>query len=173
MRQHAYPASAMLADYLRSAAGVLPTIAILLVAPVGVVEATLLCGFGGLFAVFGIRTMLRHRTWIDLTETGLRASGLREISISWAELDRVRLTYYSTRRDRREGWMQLELRAGGSVLRVDSRIDGFVELVTASVRAAEMRRLLLDPATSVNVQALRVRVSPVAAGLGEAAGDAV
>jgi hypothetical protein len=171
MRRHAYPASAMLADYLRSAAGVLPIIAILLIAPVGVVGATLLGGFGGLFAAFGIRTMLRHRTWLESTEAGLRAFGLRTISICWAELDRMRLTYYSTRRDRREGWMQLELRSGRSVLRVDSRIEGFIELVKASVRAAEMRGLLLDPATSVNLQALRVRVSPVAAGLGEAAGD--
>jgi hypothetical protein len=171
--RHAYPTSAMLADYLRAAGGLVPVLAIFLIAPVGIVEATLLCGFGGLFAVFGIRTALRQGTRIESTGTALRSSGLRAISISWRELDRMRLTYYSTSRDRRSGWMQLELRSGRSILRVDSRLEGFPELVKEAVRAAEKRGLLLDPATSVNLQALHVRVSPATTGLKEAAGDAV
>src|ERR1700740_1355303 len=103
MTRHAYPPSAMLADYLRAAAGLLPVIAIFLTMPMGIVEATLFTGFGGLFAVFGIRTALRQRTRFESTEAALRAYGLRTISISWGELDRMRLTYYSTRRDGRGG----------------------------------------------------------------------
>jgi len=49
--------------------------------------------------------------------------------------------------------MQLELRAGSSILRVDSRIEGFYELVNASAAAAEARGLPLDPATSTNLAA--------------------
>jgi hypothetical protein len=163
----------MLADYLRAAAGLLPVIAIFLIVPVGIVEATLLCGFGGLFAVFGIRTALRQGTRFESTEAALRASGLRTNSISWDELDRMRLTYYSIRRDGRSGWMQLELRSHRSILRVDSRLEGFPELVQQAVRAAEMRGLLLDPATSTNLQAFRVQGSAATTPLGEAAGDAV
>src|SRR5712675_563466 len=75
------------------------------------------------------------------------SSGLLQTSIWWSKLDRMKVSYFSTRRDGRGGWMQLELRAGWSSLRVDSRIEGFSELVVAAAKAAEMRCLSLDPAT--------------------------
>src|SRR5207253_3201461 len=111
-----------------------------------------------LFAVFGIRTALRHGTRVEATEGALLASGLVRTSIAWHELDRMRLTYYSTRRDGRGGWMQLKLRSGRSGIRLDSRIEGFPDLVAAAARAAEMRGLPLSSATSVNLQALGVKL---------------
>jgi hypothetical protein len=134
------------------------------------VAATVLGGFATLFAVFGIRTALRHGTQIEATETGLHASGLLQVSISWSELDRIKLAYYSTRRDGHGGWMQLELRSESSTLHVDSRIEGFTELVEASAKAAEMRGLSLSAATSVNLQALGVKLRDAEPDLREAAG---
>jgi hypothetical protein len=55
-------------------------------------------------------------------------------------------------------------------LRVDSRIAGFADLVDVSVRAAEMRGLSLNAATSVNLQALGVRLAAAEPGVPEAAG---
>jgi hypothetical protein len=124
------------------------------------------------FPVFGIRTALRHGTQIEATETALSTSGLRRISISWSELDHLKLAYYSTRRDRREGWLQLELRAGSSTLRLDSRIGGFADLVQASARAAELRGLSFSPATAANLQALGVRFSADETDFREKAGEA-
>jgi len=174
MTRHAYPTSALFGDYLRAAAGFFPTIAVLATAPAGFIEATMLGGFAALFAMFGARTALRHSTCFEATETGLRASGLLPNSISWSELDRMKLAYYSTRRDERGGWMQLKLRAGWSILRVDSRIEGFSELVRVSAEAAEMRGLSLDPATSANLQALGVGLrATTAPRLGKAARVAV
>jgi hypothetical protein len=175
MSRHSYPPSALLGDYLRAGAGFFPAIAIFAIGrPVGIVEATLVGGFAALFAVFGVRTALRHCTCLEGTEEGLRASGLLRTSISWNELDRMKLAYYSTRRDRREGWMQLELRAGWSTLRVDSRIEGFVNLVRVSAEAAEMRGLSFDPATSVNLQALGIEQrTAVASPLRKAVGSLV
>ena len=172
MTRHSYPPSALFGDYLRAAAGFFPTIAVFAVGPVGIVEATMLGGFAALFAVFGARTALRHCTSVEATEEVLRASGLLRASISWSELNRMKLAYYSTRRDGRGGWMQLQLCAGWSTLRVDSRIEGFTELVRASAKAAEMRGLCLDPATVVNLQALGVepRTAAAAPRLGKAAG---
>jgi hypothetical protein len=171
MTRHSYPSSALFGDYLRAAAGFFPTIAVFAIGSVGIVEATMLGGFAALFAVFGARTALRHCTCVEATEKGLRASGPLRASIAWSELNRIKLAYYSTRRDGREGWMQLQLRAGWSTLRVDSRIAGFPELVRASAKAAEMRGLWLDPATSVNLQALGVEPRAAAAPrLGNAAG---
>lgn len=169
MTRHVYPTSAMLGDYVRAAAGLVPAAAILATIPVTMVTATVLGGFAALFAVFGIRTALRHGTHIDATEGVLRASGLIRSSISWSELDRMKLAYYSTRRDGRDGWMQLELRSGSSTLRVDGRIEGFAELVEAAAKAAEMRGLSLSSATSANLQALGVKLRAAEPALRQAA----
>jgi hypothetical protein len=170
MTHHAYPTSAMLGDYIRAAAGLVPTAALFATVPVSAVAATALGGFAALFAVFGIRTAFRHGTHIESTEMALRASGLVRASISWRELDRMQLAYYSTRRDGRDGWMQLELRSGRSTLRVDSRIEGFTELVETSVKAAEMRGLLLNAATSANLHALGIKLRAADQSLVRAAG---
>jgi hypothetical protein len=162
----------MLGDYARAAAGLFPIFAIVAIAPVGAAEATVLGGFAALFAVFGIRTALRHGSRLELTDGLLRASGLVRTSISLRELDRLKLAYYSTRRDGRDGWMQLELRSGSSTLRLDSRVEGFSKLVEASARAAEARGLLLNAATLANLQALRIELGSRELGLSEAAGGA-
>jgi hypothetical protein len=172
MTRYYYPTSAMLGDYLRAASGLVPTAVLLATMPVGPTAAIVLGGFASLFAVFGFRTALRHRTRVEMTETMLIASGLIPASISWSRLDRLKLAYYSTRRDRREGWMQLELRAGQTKVCVDSRIEGFAEVVKASARAAENRGLSLDPATSANLEALGVRLPVVETASAEAPGGA-
>ena len=158
MTRHVYPASALAGDYLRAAAGFFPTIAALAIGPIGTVGGTMLGGFAALFAVFGIRTALRQCTSIEVTETALQSTGLLQASIWWNKLDRMKLSYYSTRRDGRGGWMQLKLCAGWSTLRIDSRIEGFSDLVIASAKAAEMRGLPMDPVTLTNLQALRIEL---------------
>ena len=172
MSRHAYPTSAMLGDYARAAAGFLPSIAILGIMPVGMVETVLLSGLAALFAAFGIRTALRHGTPLELADGVLRASGLVRASISFRELDRMSLGYYCTRRDGRGGWMQLELRAGRSILRLDSRIEGFAQLVAVSARAADARGLTLNAATVANLQALGLESRAAEPGFQEAAGEA-
>jgi len=154
---HAYPTSAMIGDYFRAAAGLVPAAAVLATLPLASITTVVLGGFAALFAGFGIRTIIRHQTRLEVTGSALRATGLRRASIIWEELDRMNLAYYSTRRDRREGWMQLDLRSGRSRIRLDSRITGFAELVEISVRAAEARGLSLSAATAANLAALGVR----------------
>jgi hypothetical protein len=70
----------------------------------------------------------------------------------------MRLAYYSTRRDRRSGWMQLDLGAGGQRLRLDSRIDGFDRVVHHAAMVAAARCLELNEATAANLQALGIRL---------------
>ena len=156
MTRHAYPGSAMVGDYLRAGAGFVPAMALLISAQVGPVGTGILAGFAALFGVFGLRTALRHLTQIEASETGLSASGPFAATIPWAELDRIKLAYYSTRRDRRDGWMQLELHAHGTSLRLDSRIEGFNELVERSARAAAARGVEIGAATAVNLDALGI-----------------
>ncbi|MBV8119218.1 MAG: hypothetical protein JO081_04670 [Alphaproteobacteria bacterium] len=157
MTRHAYPGSAMVGDYLRAGVGFIPAMAILVSAPIGPVATGLSAGFAALFGVFGLRTALRHVTQIEATETGLSASGPLATTIRWAELNRIKLAYYSTRRDRRDGWMQLELRARGASLRLDSRIEGFEQLVEQSARAAAEHGVEISAATAANMEALGIR----------------
>jgi hypothetical protein len=159
MTRHVYPGTALLGDYLRAAAGFVPTATILATTRVSVAAATILAGVAALFLLFGIRTALRHGTRIELTDAAVRASGPLAASITWSEIDFLKLAYYSTRRDRGGGWLQLELGAGRSVLRLDSRIDGFAVLVERAARAAEARGLPLDAATAANLRALGIGVS--------------
>jgi hypothetical protein len=154
MTRHAYPSSAMIGDYARAAAGLVPSAAILATMPLASPAAGVLAALAALFGVFGLRTALRHGTEIELTETGLVASGPLGGSIAWAELDAIKLAYYSTRRDRSRGWMQLELRAGRSRLRLDSRIEGFGLVVDRAAAAARARGLALSAATASNLEAL-------------------
>jgi hypothetical protein len=157
--RHAYPGSAMIGDYARAGAGVFATGAVLACGQLGPVATGLLAGLLVLFAVFGLRTGLRHATQIEASENGLSASGLLSATIRWAELDRIKLAYYSTRRDRSSGWMQLDLAAGAAAIRLDSRLDGFNQLVERSALAAAARGIAMSPATAANLQALGIKSS--------------
>lgn len=154
----AYPVSAMLGDYLRAGAGLVPSAAILATVSVDSVAAVVIGGFVVLFGAFGIRTALRHGTRIEVTETGVRALGLKRVEIDWAALDRMKLGYYSTRRDRKSGWMQLQLGAGRARLSLDSRLAGFDRLVRFATAAAAEHGLQLSEATAANLGALGIRV---------------
>lgn len=156
--RHIYPASAMVGDYLRAAAGLVPAGVLLTTVQVGSVAATVLGGFAAIFAIFGVRTVLRHGTSVEMNDTELRAHGISQQTIAWADLDRMKLAYYSTRRDRRSGWMQLELRAGAGRLKLDSRLAGFDQVVRRAAGAAADRGLDLNEATVANLQAIGVRL---------------
>jgi hypothetical protein len=156
--RHVYPASAMVGDYLRAAAGVVPAGVLFATVPVGTVVAAVLGGFAALFAVFGLRTVVRHATRLEMSDTELRAAGAWCCAIPWAQLDRMKLAYYATSRDRRGGWMQLELGAGRARVRLDSRIDGFDRLVSRAAEVAATRGIALSEATAANLQALGIRL---------------
>jgi hypothetical protein len=172
MTRHVYPTAAMIGDYARAAAGFVPATALLATVAVGPVATGIIAGFAALFALFGMRTALRHATPIEATETGLVASGPFAVAIPWAELDRMKLAYYSTQRDRRHGWMQLELRAGAATIRIDSRIEGFNDLVERSALASAAQGVELTTATAANLEALGIGVAVISGFAGMARGRA-
>ncbi len=157
MTCHAYPNSAMISDYMRAIAGFAPATTILAISPVGPVAGGILAAFAALFALFGLRTLLRHATKIEATEIGLSASGPLAVAIAWTDLKQIKLAYYSTRRDRRDGWMQLELRGRGRSIRLDSRIEGFTQLAERAALAATAAGVELSPPTAANLDALGIR----------------
>ena len=80
--------------------------------------------------------------------------------VEWEQLDRMTLSYYSTKRDRSGGWMQLALRsAGARPVKVDSSLDGFYDIVERAAKAAEVRNLELSVATRVNLRSMGITVA--------------
>ena len=85
--------------------------------------------------------------------------------LGWAALCGFTLDYYSTRRDREGGWMQLTLTdADGVRLRVDSRLTGFSELVARAVGAALDNSVQMTPTTLENLESLGIPLLSARAG---------
>ena len=152
MSEHRYPARSLAEDYARGAAG-LVFLAIALVP----MHWVLHLAFGlvaALLLSFGIRTYLRGRSRVVLDETGIAVVGPWGKRLAWAALDGLKLRYFSTRRDRKRGWMELSLSAPGTRLTIESQIEGFEEIVRRAVAAAAERGLRVDPSTEGNLAAL-------------------
>jgi len=152
--RHRYPTRAVLLDYLYAGLGLLFTLGPLGLAASAGPAAWFLGGLALLFAVYGVRTVLRHRIRILVSDDGLNADGLLRRHLPWAGLSRCTLRYYSTRRNRDGGWMQLTLRSNGRSVRVYSQIEGFDRIVRRAAHAAAGRGLSLDNATTENLRAL-------------------
>ena len=118
------------------------------------------------FVLFALRTLIRQMTEFELTPGGIQrsiapggASGKgNSKTLSWNSLDRVRLKYYSTRRDRSDGWMHLVMRAAEGRLSVDSTVDQFDQIAHAAARAAVVNRVDMSGATMSNFAALDIRL---------------
>ena len=78
-----------------------------------------------LFAVFTARIMLRALTRYESGERGIVAHGPLGSAIAWDELTALKLHFFSTRRDRGNGWMLLVLKCGGRTLEAGIDVDGF------------------------------------------------
>ena len=143
--QHRYPPRAVLLDYLYAGLGL---------AASGGPAAWVLGALAALFAVYGVRTVLRHRTWLSVSEEGITVHGLLRRHLPWEALTRCTLGYYSTRRNRDRGWMQLTLKAGRRKVRIDSQIEGFERIVHHAASAAAAHGIALDHTTRENLRAL-------------------
>jgi len=121
--------------------------------------AWVLTAVAALFLVYFGRTVCRQLTHIELDEAGIcargPAPGLLSAAIRWDDLRLLRLDYYSTRADREGGWMQLKLGDAQRTIRIDSDLDGFVQIVERAARAAAERGLPLGASTLANLEALR------------------
>lgn len=155
-----YPRQTLWADYVRAGAGVVLCGAPLLTLEVNHWLAVILAAGFVLFALFLVRTALRHHTRYVLGPDTLCADGPAGAVVEWRRLDRLKLSYFSTKRDRSDGWMQLAVgSAGGRTVKVDSSLDGFHDVVERAARAAEETGLTLSEATRANLRAMGISVA--------------
>jgi hypothetical protein len=154
MLTYRYPREALVPDYLRSMAGLAVTGLPLPWLADSPVSFTILGGIALAFAGFGVATFARQGTVVMLDGEGLRTAGLNAVDLRWDELDSLELRYFSTRRDKEGGWMQLTLRGGGRRVRLDSHLDGFEDVARRAASAAQRRALELSPTTQANLASL-------------------
>jgi len=158
MSAYCYPAAAMAADYARALAGLALTAGPLwLLGPTGALS-WVLAACMLLFLVYFARAVVRHLTRIELNEAGITARGPFGGAVPWDELRSMKLGYYTTRSDRTGGWMQLDLGSRGRSISVDSRLQGFAEVVAVAAQQALRCGCPLDETTRFNLKALGVQV---------------
>lgn len=150
-----YPWRAMVPDYARAGLGVACATTPLIVTDLPGLAAAVLAFLAMIFALFGVQVILRHTTRILVSEGDIRARPLGR-RLAWDSLSKLTLAYFSVRRDGRRGWMELKLRSGRRTLRVDSRLDGFTEVVRQAAAAASDACLHLDPPTVSNLAMLGI-----------------
>jgi len=149
-----YSWRALLPDYAGGGIGLALLLGPLAFAHPAAPVAWVLAAATALFLVYFGRTVCRQLTHIELDETGIRVRGPLGAALRWEELRSLRLDYYSTRSDHKGGWMQLRLRDARRTIRIDSELEGFVELVRAAVLEARRRGVDLDEATRANLGVL-------------------
>jgi hypothetical protein len=153
---HRYGIATLATDYVRAVTGLVLTGGPVLFADLASVMLWLMGGLATLFLAFGLRTALRQASRIELSARGVRVIGPFGAAINWEDLRGVDVRYFSTKKDRTDGWMQLTLHGGHRRIRLDSGIDGFADLARSAVRAAAARHVPLGPATRTNLGALGV-----------------
>lgn len=152
-----YQRDAIRADYIRAAIGLAFAILPLLLIPgIHWIFALILAALGLLFLVFGVRTWLRGRTRILAGPEGLTLVDHRQRHLPWQALEEVRLAYFSTRRDRSQGWMQLTLIGNGTKISLDSPLDHFHEIAEEAARHVRARQLPVSTATVLNYESLGI-----------------
>jgi hypothetical protein len=155
-----YPQNTLMADYGRAAIGALLCGAPLLAIDVNKWLAFILLAGLVLFVLFGLRTALRHKTRYVLSDQTLAVDGPIGTLVEWSRLDRMKLSYFSTKRDRSDGWMQLTIgSAGGRAVKVDSSLEGFHDVVARAAQAAEATKIELNMSTRVNLRSMGLTVA--------------
>ena len=149
----------MLRDFCAGVAGIMVCIALLVFGRPGFWVVVILLVFTSLFAIYLFRIFQRNRCYIEMDPQGLRVyasstSSVVRRQLAWDELERLDLNYYCTRRDGREGWLDLRLRGAGAAISFDSRLLGFEQILEQSVDAASCRGIAISDASAANLASI-------------------
>mgnify|MGYP001494126488 FL=1 len=163
MNSYQYPLKELVPDYLRAGFGFFVPVGLMLFADLAPLVFYVLAGLALLFGIYGLRTALRQATVLSVDGNGLRQEGplgaVFDRYLCWADLRDLRLRYFSTRRDHKQGWMQLILRAADDSashgpIRLDSDLHGFDDIVRMAYDVSERRGLPVDPTSASNLAAM-------------------
>ncbi len=154
MSRHRYPLGALAADYARAAVGLACTAGPIVLADAVPVVVYILVALASLFVLYGLRTILHHLSSVEISDEAIEVTGPTGGLLRWRDLNAMTLRYYSTKKDRQGGWMQLKLSGSGRTLRLDSTIGDFSQIVERALSAARANSVALGDSTAINLTAL-------------------
>jgi hypothetical protein len=156
MSMYRYPLSNIIGDYIRAGAGLLFVAVPAALTELGAIVTVVLLVLSAIFLVYGGRTINRQLTKVELDGTGIQTTGGLRRQLRWEDVERLDLRYFSTRRDRKNGWMQLRLDGGKTAIRVDSQIDDFQQLVEQVCQMIPLTQITLGETTMVNLNSMGI-----------------
>lgn len=160
MSTHVYPKQAIWADYGRAGVGIAFTLGPVLFAEMLSALQVIFLAIGLLFAGYLLRTWQRASTTVEVDAGGVRLHGPLGAAIDWSDLSELALAYYSTRRDRNGGWMQLVMRDDRNKITIDSNLEGFDEVLRRCTEMARRNDVALSETTVENLQAAGIETAP-------------
>jgi hypothetical protein len=159
MSIHRYQMRNIWSDYARGGAGMAIGIGGLSLAPTSTHVVVIFGALTVLFLIFTLRTAARQREWIELAGDGLSIGRVRQLLLRWDDLNHVKLRYYSTRRNRADGWMVMNLTWPAKRLVIYSNIDGFDAIAAGVAGAVRRNGIALDSASTANLAAMGLIVA--------------
>ena len=159
---HRWPAAALFGDAVRGVVAFGAAVLLISTVSFGSLEFFLVLGLIVVFGWYLGGTLSRLRSVIEVSEEGLRLSGglWAEKTIKWAELQCFELRYYSLRRDRKDGWMDLKLRDGGQTISIDDRLERFHAVLARAWDAARAAEVGVSDSTHANLIAAGIFAKP-------------
>src|SRR5690625_1134583 len=151
-----YPPARLIPDYLRAGLGGAFCLAILSAAAPGPFAAWIFGLLAAVFILFALHIAQLQLTRVQLDDQGISMRKLFTRRLQWEQLEGMRLRYFASRRQRRQGSgaIQLTLRARKEKMTLDGQIEGFRDILWHALREAQRRGLTLDPITSDNLLAI-------------------
>lgn len=149
-----YPPARLVGDYVRSGLGLGGAVVFWILLPS---EPQIHAIFGGLtllFLLFTIRTVWRQLVRVEVYDDAISMAPPRRGPLAWRDIVRIDLKYYSTRRNRKDGWTTLRLAGRGTRIVIDSDLDGFDWVARQSLAVAQANGIALSDTTRANFLAL-------------------
>ena len=151
MTSHRYSPRALNADLLRAGIGLVCCLVPLAAVDFGAVVTLIFAVPAILFAIFGLRTWRNRAITVRVDTDGISTASR---SIAWHDLKGLKLSYFSTRRDRENGWMQLKLSSDHGTIALNSALEDFETVCRAAFEAARSYDIELTDASARNFAAL-------------------
>ena len=156
MQRYRYSLSSLRGDYVRAGLGMLFT-GLMLIGAISIpVMFFIIATIFLLFVGFGFQTWLRHMTMVCIESDGINIYGIRRRKIFWENLNGTKLRFFSTKRDRDSGWMELTLLTSSGKFKIDSSIDGFNEIAESVAKNLDHRNIKIDATSVENFNAIGV-----------------
>ena len=147
----------MIGDILRGAFGAVIVFTPVVTLALHILMQIILVCLGVLFLWFALRNTIRLQTRIDVDETGITINGAGQRQLHWDELTNCHARYFSTRRDRSDGWLQLTLEGQNrNKVVLDSALMDFDQLAEHAAYHAHRMGYEIDVVTAENLTAIGV-----------------